>query len=58
MVALGALLEITAVLPQASVDDALRRLITNQRWVDLDQRAFARGGEIYRESLAGAGNEG
>jgi 2-oxoisovalerate ferredoxin oxidoreductase beta subunit len=53
MVALGALLEIAAVLPQASIDDALRRLITNQKWADLDQRALARGRELYRESLSG-----
>ncbi len=58
MVALGALLEIAAVLPQASVDDALRRLISNQKWVDIDQRALARGRELLRESLAGAVNEG
>ena len=58
MVALGALLEITAVLPQVSIDDALRRLITNQRWLELDQRALARGREIFRESRARAENEG
>jgi 2-oxoisovalerate ferredoxin oxidoreductase beta subunit len=58
MVMLGALLEIAAVLPQASVDDSLRRLITNQRWMDLDERALARGREIYRESLAEAVNGG
>ena len=55
MVMLGALLEITAVLPQASVDDALRRLITNQKWLDLDRRALARGRELLRESLPGTG---
>jgi 2-oxoisovalerate ferredoxin oxidoreductase beta subunit len=55
MVALGALLEIAAVLPQASVDDALRRLITNQKWIDLDQRALARGRELLRELLSRAG---
>jgi Pyruvate/2-oxoacid:ferredoxin oxidoreductase gamma subunit len=55
MVMLGALLEIVAVLPEASVDDALRRLITNQKWVDLDQRALARGRDLFRESLSGAG---
>jgi Pyruvate/2-oxoacid:ferredoxin oxidoreductase gamma subunit len=57
MVMLGALLEIAAVLPQASVDDALRRLITNQKWVDLDQRALARGRELCRESLSTAGSK-
>jgi 2-oxoisovalerate ferredoxin oxidoreductase beta subunit len=53
MIVLGALLEIAAVLPQASVDAALRRLITNPRWVDLDLRALARGRELLRESQAG-----
>jgi 2-oxoisovalerate ferredoxin oxidoreductase beta subunit len=58
MVMLGALLEVVAVLPRASVDDALCRLITNQKWVDLDQRALARGRELLRKSLAEAGNVG
>jgi 2-oxoisovalerate ferredoxin oxidoreductase beta subunit len=52
MIVLGALLEIAAVLPQSSVDDALRRLITNQKWIDLDQRALARGRELYCDSLS------
>jgi 2-oxoisovalerate ferredoxin oxidoreductase beta subunit len=51
MVMLGALLEIAGVLPQVSIDDALRRLIKNPRWVELDERAMARGRELYRESL-------
>jgi 2-oxoisovalerate ferredoxin oxidoreductase beta subunit len=52
MVMLGALLEIAAVFPQASIDAALRRLVKNPRWVELDERALARGRELYRESLA------
>ena len=52
MVMLGALLEIAGVLPQASVDAALRRLVKNPRWVELDERALARGRELYKESLA------
>ena len=52
MVMLGVLLEIAAVLPQASIDAALRRLVKNPRWVELDERALARGRELYRESLA------
>jgi 2-oxoisovalerate ferredoxin oxidoreductase beta subunit len=52
MVMLGALLEIAGALPQASIDDALRRLVKNPRWVELDERALARGRELYRESLA------
>jgi len=52
MVMLGAVLEIAGVLPQASIDDALRRLVKSSRWVELDERALARGRELYRESLA------
>ena len=51
MVMLGALLEITDALPQASIDDALRRLVKNPRWVELDERALTRGRELYRESI-------
>ena len=51
MVMLGALLEIAGALPQQSIDDALRRLVKNPRWVELDERALARGRELYRESL-------
>ena len=54
MVMLGALLEIAAVLPQASIDAALRRLVKNPRWVELDERALARGRELYREQPAEA----
>ena len=43
MVMLGALLEIAGVLPQASIDAALRRLVKNPKWVELDERALARG---------------
>jgi 2-oxoisovalerate ferredoxin oxidoreductase beta subunit len=52
MVMLGALLEIAAVLPEASIGAALRRLVKNPRWVELDERAMARGRELFRESLA------
>jgi 2-oxoisovalerate ferredoxin oxidoreductase beta subunit len=57
MVMLGVLLEITGVLPQASVDAALRRLVKNPRWVELDERALARGRELYRESCEEIGHE-
>ena len=50
MVMLGALLEISASLPQASIDAALRRLVKSERWYLLDERALARGRELYRES--------
>jgi 2-oxoisovalerate ferredoxin oxidoreductase beta subunit len=52
MVMLGALLEIAGALPQASIDAALTRLIGNPRWVELDERALARGRELYKASLA------
>jgi 2-oxoisovalerate ferredoxin oxidoreductase beta subunit len=52
MVMLGALLEIAGVLPQVSIDDALRRLVKNPRWVELDERALARGRDLFQYSLA------
>ncbi len=51
MVMLGALLEIAGVLPQASIDAALRRLVKNPRWVELDERALARGRELFKEAI-------
>ena len=47
MIMLGALLEIAGVLPKSSVDAALRRLVKNSRWVELDERAIARGRELF-----------
>jgi len=58
MIMLGALLEITGVLPEASIDAALRRLVKNLGWVKLDESALARGRELYRESLAEAVHAG
>ncbi len=57
MVTLGALLEIADALPQASIEAALKRLVTNPKWVALDQRALARGREMYRESAERTGVE-
>jgi 2-oxoisovalerate ferredoxin oxidoreductase beta subunit len=50
MVMLGALLEISGALPQESIDAALRSLVKSERWYQLDERALARGRELYRES--------
>ena len=58
MVMLGALLEISDVLPQVSIDDALRRLVKNPRWVALDERALTWGRELYRESIQEVCHEG
>ena len=52
MVMLGALLEIADVLPQASIDAALRRLVKHAKWIDLDERALTRGRELFKESYA------
>ncbi len=54
MVMLGAVLEMAAVLPGDSVGAALRRLVKNQRWVELDERAIARGRELFKKSRAEA----
>jgi len=51
MVMLGVLLEITGVLPDASIDAALRRLISNPRWVELDEKALERGRQLFRASM-------
>ncbi len=50
MVMLGALLEIADILPQASIDAALRRLVKNPRWMALDERALELGRKIYKEA--------
>ena len=48
MVMLGALLEMADALPQTSVDAALRRLVKNAKYFALDERALARGRELFR----------
>jgi 2-oxoisovalerate ferredoxin oxidoreductase beta subunit len=50
MVMLGALLEISGAVRDANIDAALRRLVKNPRWKELNARALARGRELYRES--------
>jgi 2-oxoisovalerate ferredoxin oxidoreductase beta subunit len=50
MVMLGALLELSAALPQTSIDAALERLVKSERWRRLDERALARGRELFRQS--------
>jgi hypothetical protein len=39
------------VLPQASIDSALRRLVKNPKWVALDERAIESGRNIYNKSM-------
>ena len=50
MVMLGVLLEISNALPQVSIDAALRRLVKSAKWIELDERALARGRQLYRNS--------
>jgi 2-oxoisovalerate ferredoxin oxidoreductase beta subunit len=54
MIMLGALLEITGVLPQVSVAAALRRMVRNPRWVELDERALTQGAKLCTTSLSAA----
>jgi 2-oxoisovalerate ferredoxin oxidoreductase beta subunit len=58
MVMLGALLEISGVVQEVNIDAALRRLVKNPRWMELNRRALARGREIYRESRKEQCHEG
>jgi 2-oxoisovalerate ferredoxin oxidoreductase beta subunit len=51
MIMLGVLLEIVGTLPDLCVDTALRRMIKNPRFVELDKRALQRGRELFRESF-------
>ncbi len=50
MVMLGALLEIIGVLGSANVGAALRSLVKNPRWVELDERALTQGRQLFKES--------
>jgi Pyruvate/2-oxoacid:ferredoxin oxidoreductase gamma subunit len=50
MVMLGALLEIAGVVQDVNIDAALRRLVKNPRWMELNKRALAKGRELYKES--------
>jgi 2-oxoisovalerate ferredoxin oxidoreductase beta subunit len=54
MVMLGALLEITGVLREINVDAALKRLVKNPRFTELNKRALARGRELAIESCEAA----
>ena len=50
MVMMGALLEMTGVLRDVNIDAALKRLVKNPRWTELNRRALERGRELMRES--------
>jgi Pyruvate/2-oxoacid:ferredoxin oxidoreductase gamma subunit len=50
MVVLGALLERAHVPFEHEVIEVLRRLVHNQKWLDIDVTALARGRQAIRES--------
>ncbi|MGQ9916512.1 MAG: 2-oxoacid:acceptor oxidoreductase family protein [Bryobacteraceae bacterium] len=52
IVALGALLEATGVLPAEVVDHAMARVVKSEKWLEIDRRALLRGMEAVR-SLKG-----
>jgi 2-oxoisovalerate ferredoxin oxidoreductase beta subunit len=54
MVMLGALLEITGLLPEAYIDYALRRKVKSERWLELDRRALAAGRQAARQGVCHA----
>ncbi len=54
MLMLGALLEAAPVLPEECVDAALRRLVKSARWLELDERAVARGRTLLRAAVENA----
>ncbi len=58
MIMLGALLECTDALTQESVDEALRHLVKSDKWLELDDRAIARGRQLLRESVDEVSHEG
>jgi hypothetical protein len=40
----------TGVLRDVNIDAALKRLVKNPRWTELNRRAIERGRELMRES--------
>jgi Pyruvate/2-oxoacid:ferredoxin oxidoreductase gamma subunit len=50
MVMLGALLESAKVPFEREVTDVMRRLVPNQRWLEIDLTALARGRQAVKEN--------
>jgi Pyruvate/2-oxoacid:ferredoxin oxidoreductase gamma subunit len=48
VVMLGALLELTGVLPEERIIGALRRLVKTQKWFELDVKALEAGRDAVR----------
>jgi 2-oxoisovalerate ferredoxin oxidoreductase beta subunit len=54
VVMLGALVEATKMLPDSALERALRRLVTQERWYELDQAALQAGRTAVRRMTAAA----
>lgn len=52
IVTLGALLELTGMLRQDAVDNALAMLVKSSRWLDIDRRALKVGREAAHQSTS------
>jgi Pyruvate/2-oxoacid:ferredoxin oxidoreductase gamma subunit len=52
IVTLGALLELTGMLRQDAVDNALALLVKSSRWLDIDRRALKVGREAAHQNTA------
>jgi Pyruvate/2-oxoacid:ferredoxin oxidoreductase gamma subunit len=52
MVMLGALLEATGMLPDSALERALHRLVTRERWYELDRAALQAGRAAVRRMTA------
>jgi 2-oxoisovalerate ferredoxin oxidoreductase beta subunit len=57
IVALGALLEATGVLPREVVDHAMARVVKSEKWLEIDRRALLRGMEAVRRMKAQSAKE-
>jgi Pyruvate/2-oxoacid:ferredoxin oxidoreductase gamma subunit len=51
IVMLGALLERAGILHESWIDQALKRLVKTERWLELDRKALVRGREAVREGV-------
>ena len=49
---LGALLELTGMLRQEAVDNALALLVKSSRWLDIDRRALKAGREAAHQNTS------
>ncbi|MBI4892913.1 MAG: 2-oxoacid:acceptor oxidoreductase family protein [Acidobacteria bacterium] len=51
VVVLGALLEVTGLLPDETVDRAMARVVKGEKWLEIDRKALSRGKQAMAASL-------